>query len=377
MAGDGQRLVAAHGVDLALHRVDVGDGREIEILAPDEGGELGEECFARRDVAGDRPGLDEGRPLPVLPGRLVIDIGRGEAHGGGRRAGIGPQAVIDPVDIAVAGALLQQLCRPLGEAGEERRRLQALLEGGGLGIEEDDQVDVARIVQLAPAELAEAQHHETGAGLRILTVGREEAAGGGGLEQHRVEGRADGGVREVGERRRHPLQRPDAADIGERHEKRVLGPVPAQRLAQRVEIGGGAPGRALVGKDACIRRVGRFAEQAREPIGLSGGERPEEGRVVGKRQEQAAGRAVAQRGGQRFGNLGQALFRAGPVRERRGRAEAFGQRPVAAACLSILPVRSPVHAGPQRSQRRPYRGAATETRNRGAFKGRAVPQRRM
>ncbi len=50
-----------------------------------------------------------------------------------RRAGIGPQAVIDPVDIAVAGALLQQLCRPLCEAGEERRRLQPSLRGAASG----------------------------------------------------------------------------------------------------------------------------------------------------------------------------------------------------------------------------------------------------
>ncbi len=34
---------AAEGVDLALHGVDVGDGREIQVLAPDEGGEAAPE----------------------------------------------------------------------------------------------------------------------------------------------------------------------------------------------------------------------------------------------------------------------------------------------------------------------------------------------
>ena len=40
-------LVAAHGVDLALHRVDVGDRGVVEILAPDEGREVGEEAPRR------------------------------------------------------------------------------------------------------------------------------------------------------------------------------------------------------------------------------------------------------------------------------------------------------------------------------------------
>ena len=42
------------GVDLALHRVNVGDGRVIEIFAPDEGVHLIEKFRAEREVAGDR-----------------------------------------------------------------------------------------------------------------------------------------------------------------------------------------------------------------------------------------------------------------------------------------------------------------------------------
>ena len=57
---------AAIGVDLALHGVDVGDGREVEILAPDEGRKLREEALAGLDVAGAGSGLDEGGALPVL-----------------------------------------------------------------------------------------------------------------------------------------------------------------------------------------------------------------------------------------------------------------------------------------------------------------------
>ena len=68
-------LVPAHRVDLALHRVDVGDRRVVEIFAPDERGELGEEAPAEVEVAGRRARLDQRRALPVLAERLVIGVG--------------------------------------------------------------------------------------------------------------------------------------------------------------------------------------------------------------------------------------------------------------------------------------------------------------
>ena len=75
VAGHDDSLVAAHGVDLALHRVDVGDRRIIEILAPDERREVGQETLAKLEIARRRTGLDERRALPVLADRLVILIG--------------------------------------------------------------------------------------------------------------------------------------------------------------------------------------------------------------------------------------------------------------------------------------------------------------
>ena len=56
VAGHDDCLVAAHGVDLALHRVDVGDRRIVEIFAPDERCELGEKRRRAR-----------GRPPPAGP----------------------------------------------------------------------------------------------------------------------------------------------------------------------------------------------------------------------------------------------------------------------------------------------------------------------
>src|SRR5262245_33956782 len=65
-------VVAAVGMDLPFHGVDVSDRSKIEILAPDERRQAAEQRFARRDVAGTRPRLDHGGALPVLPGALVV-----------------------------------------------------------------------------------------------------------------------------------------------------------------------------------------------------------------------------------------------------------------------------------------------------------------
>ena len=46
VTGDADHREAAVRVDLALHRVDVGDGGEVEILAPDERREIGQEHIA-------------------------------------------------------------------------------------------------------------------------------------------------------------------------------------------------------------------------------------------------------------------------------------------------------------------------------------------
>src|SRR6266851_2796071 len=65
MPGDGHLFVPTHRVNLALHRVNVGDRGVIEIFAPDERRQFLEKPCADRPVAGDRAGLDHRGPLPV------------------------------------------------------------------------------------------------------------------------------------------------------------------------------------------------------------------------------------------------------------------------------------------------------------------------
>ena len=113
VAGDRDLAMAAIGMDLPLHRVDVGNRGEIHVFAPDERRELLQERLAGRDVAGAGPRLDHRGAFPVLAAMLVI-VERGRHRdrdmGGGR---IGPQPQIDAEHIAVGRALLSSFTSPL------------------------------------------------------------------------------------------------------------------------------------------------------------------------------------------------------------------------------------------------------------------------
>ena len=92
-----------------------------------------------------------------------------------RRAGIGAQPQIGAEDVAVAGALLEQPDQPRAAA----RRIAAAVCGRRMRtprrVVEHDQVDVARVVQLAAAELAHAQHDEAGPSRRRVAGRRARA----------------------------------------------------------------------------------------------------------------------------------------------------------------------------------------------------------
>src|SRR5262249_53197929 len=82
---DGDLAETAKGVDLTLHRVNVGDSGKVEVLAPNERREAGKKTLAGGDVARNGPRLDEGGALPVLADALVI-VERG-LGGDGERGG--------------------------------------------------------------------------------------------------------------------------------------------------------------------------------------------------------------------------------------------------------------------------------------------------
>ncbi len=106
--GGGQPVIHLVDVDLPLDRMDVGDRCEIEIASPDEWRELEEEGLPAREVAGDRPCLDERRPFPVLSNTLVIAKSFARRHSRRSRGGVGSKPQIDAKDIALGRAALKQ-----------------------------------------------------------------------------------------------------------------------------------------------------------------------------------------------------------------------------------------------------------------------------
>ena len=98
--------MSAHGMYLALHRVNIGNRPIVEIFAPDEGGEISHKLRAQRLVACHWPRLDQRRTLPILSEIFIIRKSSRQRNGDRRRAGIGAQAQINAQNIAIAGALL-------------------------------------------------------------------------------------------------------------------------------------------------------------------------------------------------------------------------------------------------------------------------------
>ena len=69
---DRDLAVAAIGMDLPLHFVNVGDRRVVEISSPNKRREVAHKFIARFEIAGAGPRLDQRRALPVLTAALVI-----------------------------------------------------------------------------------------------------------------------------------------------------------------------------------------------------------------------------------------------------------------------------------------------------------------
>ncbi len=210
-----QPLVHLVGVDLALDRMDVGDGGEIEVAAPDEGLQLLQERPPARGVAAHRPGLDEGRPLPVLADAFVVVEGRVHRHGQGRGRGIGAQAQVQAEHIAVGRAALQDVRQPLGDLGHEGLWLDAGRQGQGVRLVEDRDVDIAGIVQLERAVLAHGDAEVARQRALVALAQPGDPPRRQGLARGQFDGGLDRHVGEAGEGAGDRVQVPGAAEVGQ------------------------------------------------------------------------------------------------------------------------------------------------------------------
>ena len=120
---------------------------------------------------------------PPIPRGDDRGLGGCDRAGGGqrdrdlRRAGIGAKAQIDAQHIAVLGALLQQLHDAFRQAHIKRLRGRLRRQSRRVRIEQDDEIDVAGVIELARAVFAEREDDEAAAVLRRIAR-RQRVKGG-------------------------------------------------------------------------------------------------------------------------------------------------------------------------------------------------------
>ncbi len=172
-----------------------------------------QELFARLAIAGGDPRLDQGGALPVLAEALVINVAGVGRERDLRRTRIGAKPEVGAKHIAVGRVLLEQAHELAGEAHEEGGGLNIRPKPGTRCVVEDDDVDVARIVELEGAELPHGDDEIALDGRRSVRLrvhlprlARLAEEKRRRLLEHRVGGNTHG--------RERGLRRPDAAEIG-------------------------------------------------------------------------------------------------------------------------------------------------------------------
>ena len=289
---DRDLAMAAEGMDLLLHGVDVGHRSEVEIFAPDERRERLAQRVTGGNVAGAGARLDQRRPFPVPANAfVVVERSRGRDRDL-RRGRIRPQPQIGAENIAVHGALLQEFHQRAREPHEERRRLDARHQRCRGGVVEHDDIDVAGIIELVRAHLAHGEHHIAAARFRPRCIGRHKATLPCSCAEEMADRRPDRRVSKIGESCGNAHHRPDAADVGERDQERRLRLHAAQEPHHLALVGGGGDRARRVGQDRREAHVWIGFEQHQKPAGIGARKLPEIGRAVRDAREQRIHRGI-------------------------------------------------------------------------------------
>ncbi len=181
--------------DLAVQLAQAFEHAVVQIAAIDKGRhEFAQRQRTPTDHAGARghhAALQPGKTLPLAALHLKVLLQHLQAAH--RRAGVavGAQREVDAKDEAVVGGLADQRVQPLGHAGKELVRADALRTGCfALVLIDIDQVDVGGHVQLARAELAHADDPELdGPALRVQRCAVALLCIGQRLRQCQLQGR--------------------------------------------------------------------------------------------------------------------------------------------------------------------------------------------
>ena len=161
------------------------------------------------------------RALPVLTHALVVELRRFGGDGDLGRARIRAQTQIDAEHVAIDRCLGQELHEPLHQIDGSTPLVTAQFEGKAFLVVEDDEIDVARIVQLERAVLAHRDHDKTCGGFEL--GGCFGATGFARIFGEQKTQRAfHAGIGETRDPLGHALERVDAGDVGKRDRERCL-----------------------------------------------------------------------------------------------------------------------------------------------------------
>src|SRR5262249_47419031 len=138
---------AAKGVDLPLHGVDVGDGRKIQVFAPDVRCKLIEKGRARGKVTGGGSSLDEGGAFPILAKALVIIEGGLGGERKRRGAGVRSQPQVGAEHVTLTRALGEHAHQFAGQSHKEGLHLEPSAQANAAKIVEHDEIDVGGVIE--------------------------------------------------------------------------------------------------------------------------------------------------------------------------------------------------------------------------------------
>jgi hypothetical protein len=144
-----------------------------------------------------------------------------------------------------AGALRQELHEVARQTHEELQRLLHRRQRDAVEIVEHDQVDIARVVELAGPALAHRQNDEAASRHPSVRGLAEPLAARRRLADQKIDGAGDRGVRALGQCRRHLEHGPDAGNVGECGQQRDF----------RLERAQGPHGRRARGSSTKARKL--------------------------------------------------------------------------------------------------------------------------
>ncbi|MCY1172320.1 hypothetical protein D9M73_124530 [compost metagenome] len=206
--------------DSARDAANFADRPKIERAPPHERFHRLEKARAERDIASRRAGADERCAFPRQGQGFIIRQRRIDRQGNRRHLGRRAQAQIHAQHVAITIARLQDFHHALADANGRFFRCFARAAREGYGVEQEDRVDVRRIVELAAALLAQRDCDKTLRG----GIGGPFRDGGGNRGIERAIG-------EIGQGMRHCRQIVQSGQIANRNPKRQ--PPPLEPEASR------------------------------------------------------------------------------------------------------------------------------------------------